>query len=193
MISNISFGSMFNPERTKRRHIEGSLINPENNIERLNVHQKPSGKITTTSEEEMEFGKIGKTEPLFLSPSEILGKVQIQTQNFKTSKPEEKNISIFESEAIDCTSKYSIDELEEIINRFENKEMKPVGSDYEVIFYSDLNRLVINHGSESRNYTTVIFSDGSAKQIGCYKETDVAETGSCLDIIESAKKRINKN
>ena len=193
MISDISFGSMFNPERTKRRHAEGSLINPENNIERLNVHQKPSSKITTTSEEEMEFGKIGKVEPLFFSPAEILGKVQIQTQNQKTSKLEEKNISIFESEAIDCTSKYSIDELKEILKRFENKEMKPIGSDYEVIFYSDLNRLVINHGRESRNYTTVIFSDGSAKQISCYKETDVAEAGSCLDIIESAKKRTNKN
>ncbi len=37
----ISFGSIFNPERSiHSRHVEAGLINPENNLERLNANQQ---------------------------------------------------------------------------------------------------------------------------------------------------------
>ncbi|MCX4274788.1 MAG: hypothetical protein OSJ27_03275 [Candidatus Gastranaerophilales bacterium] len=50
-MASVSFGSMFNPEKTHRRHVEGKLINPEYNIERLNAHQ------------DSRFGKLSPEEP----------------------------------------------------------------------------------------------------------------------------------
>ena len=44
-MSNISFGSMFNPERIERKDIEKKLNNPEYNIEHLRYGRSQAGKM----------------------------------------------------------------------------------------------------------------------------------------------------
>lgn len=62
IMSNVSFGSMFNPEKVSRRHVEGKLINPEDNLERLNAHQ--AGRAMSDSEfsASENFLKYGRAE-----------------------------------------------------------------------------------------------------------------------------------
>ena len=70
MISKISFGSIFNPERTGRRNIEDGAVNPEHNLERLNAHQTPHdfGKIGTEPIGNMNFGMVDSAPlELFIS------------------------------------------------------------------------------------------------------------------------------
>ena len=190
MITNILFTSKFNPEKTHRRHVEGELINPESDIENINVHHSQPqglfGKNWNQENETQQFGKLGQEELFLTSMDDVLGRSQVNRTNSKNE------MSIFDSKSVDCTSLYSKQELEYILDKFKDTKKMPIGSDYEVTFYSNLDRLVINHGRELRNFTTVIFNDGSAMQIGCMNEQDVAKAGTCLDIIEDVKKRIKQ-
>lgn len=84
MSSGISFGSMFNPEKVSRRHVEGALINPENNLERLNAHQ--AGRALSDEEfiEQNLEGLRNREEPsrqFPVSPQDALGRSQIKTPN----------------------------------------------------------------------------------------------------------------
>ncbi|MBE7705803.1 MAG: hypothetical protein E7Z91_00965 [Cyanobacteria bacterium SIG30] len=191
MITNVSFTSVFNPEKTYRRHVEGKLINPESDVENLHAqHGQPTnqfGKIGTQPTEKLDsLGKLNQQEIFFVPIGDFLGRSQVNRTNSK------KEMSIFDSKSVDCTSLYSKQELECILDKFKDTKKIPIGSDYEVTFYSDLDRLVISHGEGLRNFTTVIFDDGSAMQIGCMNEQEVAKAGTCLDIIEDVKKRINQ-
>ena len=58
MLSNISFGSIFNPERVGRKNIE-DVVDPEQNPEKLNMNQDTYnwGKVGGKPIEDMEFGR----------------------------------------------------------------------------------------------------------------------------------------
>lgn len=77
MISNIIFG----PERISRRPVEGSLINPESNLERLNIHQSQSDRFgKSDSETKIDALKSGT------DVQSVLGRSQVKPV-FKNPKP----------------------------------------------------------------------------------------------------------
>ncbi len=190
----ISFGSMFNPERNiHSRHVEAGLINPENNLERLNANQEPNqfGKIgrTQPDEEPYEFGKVGKVEEIFISdynPDDSFERAMVQSHS-KLNTPEVK-------ESYNCNSLFSDKEIAEILKKAGRPKRPPFiytafknEPKFDVYIYNN-DRLVINN-KNCTNDTTVIFEDGSAKHIGSEHEIQTAQKGKCAGIVEEAKKR----
>lgn len=88
MITNVSFTSMFNPEKTHRRNVEGKLINPESDIENINVHHSQSqgsfGKIGRNPQENSDcLGRLEQEGLLLVSIEELLGRKQVSGTNNK--------------------------------------------------------------------------------------------------------------
>ncbi len=205
----ISFGSMLNPERNiHSRHVEAGLINPENNLERLNANKEPnqfgkSGKTVTdekpyefggigkseSPEEHYDFGKVGKSEIVFLSeynPDDSFGRAMVLS-NSKLNTPEAK-------ETYNCTSLFSDDEIADILKKAGRPKKPPFiftafknEPKFDVYLYNN-DRLIINNKNWT-NDTTVIYQDGSAKHIGSEHEIQTAKKGKCAGIIEEAIKR----
>ncbi len=181
----ITFSSMLNPERSiHSRHAEAGLINPENNIERLNANQEPHsfGKIgtTETKEEQYKFGKY--------DPKDLLGRSMVITK----SRPETQETESL-GEGNDCNSLFSDEEISDILKKAGRPQTPPgvftVFKDepeFDAKLYDD--RLVINNTSRT-NDTTVIFEDGRAMHIGSFHQNQTAEKGECNGVVEEAKKR----
>ncbi|HIS88073.1 TPA: hypothetical protein IAA87_01425 [Candidatus Avigastranaerophilus faecigallinarum] len=94
MLSNISFGSIFNPERVGRKNIE-DVVDPEQNPEKLNMNQDTYnwGRVGGKPIEDMEFGKV-RRKPIENMEFGRVGKEPIEDMEFgrTSSKPLENFI-----------------------------------------------------------------------------------------------------
>ena len=190
----VSFTSFLNPEKSiYSRHVEAGLINPENNLERLNANQSSliPGKSCSPEnfQEHMEFGEIGNgdTEPLnFLryDSKDVLGRSMVTPKI--TNRPL--------SEKLDCNSLFSDKEIENILKKAGRPKTPPCAfftiykdkPEFDVYLYNG--NLVLNNKNWT-NDTTVIFEDGSATHSGSFHSVEIAPKGKCKGIVEDAQNR----
>ena len=74
IVSNVSFGSMFNPERIERKDIEKKLNNPEYNIEHLRYGRELSEPLPMYPSEALgrsQAGKMNELKPVMLSEEDL--------------------------------------------------------------------------------------------------------------------------
>lgn len=207
-MNNVSFGSL----RNSNFHVEGKLINPENDFDKMNVHHSsPTYTVTNTTyqprhefgkigketlEEKMEFGKLGKEIPKeemifgMVDPKESLGRsmVYFSPEALTLDKENSNSSSQIQNKVGfdgNLDEKYSQKEIRKILKQARSPIM--LDSVYSIGLIDNGN-LVINNKTFSSD-TVVICPDGSSYQTANIVAKKLAPEGTCLDIINEAKKR----
>ncbi len=198
MVSGISFGSMFNPERSIHpRHVEGKLINPEDNLERLNAHQ--SSRFGKLSPEEIEEYKsaIDADKPLSKSSS---GMTYPASYYIGHSGVNKNSCGTFGKDA-DVTKLFTQKEIRKILKEVNaplDGGLSPIGvslgdsdkTEYSIGIYDGIG-IVINNETTT-NDTTVIRKDGSVINNGSWHHRELASKGEYTDLYERLSKEIEK-
>lgn len=150
----ISFGSMFNPERTSRRNIEGSIVNPEHNLERLNANQAQHvfGKIGEEPIEHMDFGKIEQA-PLELFIDEDIDNPERNIENLKYGQEVEpsKSFSITPQESLGRIHVMMSNRTNSAEPNYEDKELLSKLNFKKYGFYENNNDFWVHSSTKKQN------------------------------------------
>ena len=110
------------------------------------------------------------------------------TPHFKGDEVSKEDKSSIKFDNGECTGLYSQDEIKKIIGRLGTTNNYTNMSAFRVYMNKD-NTLTI-HNCSLTNDDIVISADGSARHVGSWHNKEIAPKGTCTDIFEDAKKRV---